>query len=74
MQRCCALCILWLVYWSWAKVPDSSFQRWAGVPVVAYTEETGWQLGVLGIAFFKPDTGARYGDQVDAALIRTTHG
>lgn len=50
---------------------QKSFQRFAGVPVLAYSEETRLQYGILGIIFFKPDSGDPYGSQIDAAVVRS---
>lgn len=51
---------------------DTSFQRFGGVPVLAYAEETGWQLGVLGMVFLKPVGPKDPGGQVDFAVVGTT--
>lgn len=52
--------------------PDSAFQRFGGVPVLAYTGETGWQLGALGMLFLRPVGPDDPGSQVDVAAIWTT--
>ena len=52
--------------------PDSAFQRFGGVPVVAYAGETGWQLGALGMVFFRSTGVDDPGSQVDVAAIWTT--
>ena len=52
--------------------PDTSFQRLGGVPVLAYSEETGWQFGALGMLFLRSTGPGDPGGQVDAAVIGTT--
>ena len=52
--------------------PDSAFQRFGGVPVLAYTGETGWQLGALGMLFLRPIGPDDPGSQVDVAAVWTT--
>jgi len=54
------------------EVPDTNFQRFGGVPAVAYAEETGWQLGALGLVFFRPTGPRDPGSQLDIAAIFTT--
>lgn len=54
--------------------PDSSFQRFGGIPALAYAGETGWQIGGLGMVFFRPTGPADPGSQVDFAAIWTTKG
>lgn len=55
-----------------AAKPDTSFQRFGGVPALAYTEETGWQIGALGLVFFRPTGPRDPGSQLDVAVIYTT--
>lgn len=51
---------------------DTSFQRFGGVPVIAFSEETGWQLGALGMVFFRSIGPRDPGSQTDVAAIWTT--
>lgn len=53
---------------------DSSFQRFGGVPALAYAGETGWQIGGLGMVFLRPTGPDDPGSQIDAAAIWTTRG
>lgn len=51
---------------------DSSFQRWGGVPAVAYSGETGWQIGGLVMLFLRPTGPDDPGSETDLAAIWTT--
>lgn len=57
-----------------STVSDTAFQRWAAVPAVAYSGETGWQLGGLGILFLRPTGPDDPGSETDLAGIWTTKG
>ncbi len=51
---------------------DTNFQRFGGVPVVAFSEETGLQYGFLGLVFFRSIGPKDPGSQLDVAAIGTT--
>lgn len=53
---------------------DTSFQRWGGVPALAYSGETGWQIGGLGMLFFRPTGPEDPGSETDFAALWTTKG
>ena len=55
----------------WASKADSSFQRLAGLPIIAYTQETKVLVGATTMVFFKPNDFQPYGDQIDIAVMRT---
>jgi len=54
-----------------SSAPDTSFQRFGGVPALAFSEATSWQYGALVMAFFKPIGPEDPGSQVDFAVLRT---
>lgn len=73
MKQIFALSLFSFVALVFAEAPaDTSFQRFGGVPAVAYSEETGWQLGGLGMVFFRPTGPKDPGSQLDVAVIYTT--
>lgn len=54
--------------------PDTSFQRYLVVPFGAYTEETGGQIGFLGMLFARPSQPDEPGDMFTASGVLTTEG
>ena len=47
------------------------FQRFAALPVLGYSEVTGWEYGAMLLLFAKPDPGASEGSSVDIAAYGT---
>lgn len=69
--RSAALLLLGWCTAALAQDADSSFQRWAGLPIFAYTQETGAMAGLTSMIFFKPDDYQPYGDQIDIAAMHS---
>ena len=40
------------------NAPEEDFQRYSVVPILGYTEETEFQVGVMALLFLKPDEAA----------------
>jgi len=74
-----ATLVAWAIFFctcaAWAQEAsaiDTSFQRFGGLPALAYAEETGLQYGALVMMFFKPIGPRDPGSQADFAVIFTT--
>lgn len=62
-----------LLLFSILSADTTQFQRFSGIPVLAYSAETGAQFGAMGMLYLKPFSANDPGGQIDLALIGTTN-
>ncbi len=70
-MKFCALCIALVAVWAFA---EENFQRFAALPVLGYSEETGIKYGAMLILFSRPETSGRRADSFDFAVMGTSKG
>lgn len=68
----CSLCASAFAAAGETSAQDTAhFQRFAALPVLGYSEVTGWEYGAMLLLFAKPDSGAAEGSSADIAAYAT---